>query len=141
MPSRIIHLPLLVAVFITNCSDRGDVVSASIQNSAWRLESIESSGHTTSIPDNEPYTLHFDNDTLVSGQVHCNTYFTNYRFVLQDSIAFGPFIVTKMGCPLPSNQNEFRLAFDSANSINISSTQLRLYYQNRTKTLIFDKVM
>ncbi len=141
MSTRILCFALLLNLFLSRCSDRGDAVSTSSQNSTWRLESIESGGHATSIPTNEVYSLHFENDTLVTGQVHCNTYLTNYRLVPPDSISFGPFNATKIGCPLPSNQDEFRLAFDNANSLKVAGTQLRLYYLNRTSVLNFEKAM
>ena len=141
MSTRILCFALLLNLFLSHCSDTGNAVSTSKQNSTWRLESIESGGHTTNISSNELYTFRFENDTLVTGQVYCNTYFTNYHLVPPDSISFGPFIATKIGCPLPSYQDEFRLAFDNANSLNFAGTQLRLYYLNRTRVLNFEKIM
>lgn len=141
MPTRIIWLPILLTVFLLCCSDSGNVISTPIQNSGWQLASITRGDSTSSIPVNEVYTLQFDNDSLVSGQVHCNTYSTNYHIVPPDSISFGPFIMTKIGCPLPSHQAEFRSGFDNANAIKTTSTQLRLYYLNRTRVLNFEKLM
>ena len=140
MPTRRFSFATLVSLILVSCSDRGNVVSTLIQDPTWQLESIESGDSTTSIPANEVYTLHFDNDSLVSGRVHCNTYFTNYCIVPPDSISFGPFNATKMGCPQPSNQLEFRRGFDNANAIDITSNRLRLYYLNRTRVLNFGKV-
>ena len=141
MRTRLIYLALLLTLFLICCSDRGNVVSTSIQYSAWRLDSFETGGYTLTVPGNEVYTLHFDNDSLVSGQVHCNTYFTSYHMVPPDSISFGPFNTTKILCPQPSNQAEFRLGFDNANAMKITTNQLQLYYMNRTRVLKFHGVL
>jgi heat shock protein HslJ len=134
-------LVFLLNMVLSSCSDKGEGIATPIRSSTWLLQSIQIGGQTTIIPSNEVYTLHFENDTLVTGQVHCNTYWTDYHLVSPDSISFGPFNVTKIGCPLPPTRDEFRLAFDNANSLNVAGPQLRLYYLNRTRVLNFEKEM
>lgn len=132
---------LLLSLVLTSCSDKGESVISPIQGSTWRLQSIQSWAQTIEIPSDEVYTLHFSTDTLVTGQVHCNTYFTGYHVVPPDSISFGPFNTTKIQCSQPSNQEEFRLAFENSNSFEAAGTQLLLYYMNRTRLLKFEKAI
>ena len=139
MKAAILYFVFSVSLVVSCCSDRGEEVITPIQNSTWRLQSILSGGQTIEIQSNQVYTLHFSNDTLVTGQVHCNTYWTSYHLVPSDSISFGPFVTTKILCSQPSNEEEFRLAFDNASSLQVVGTQLRLYYMNRTRVLNFEK--
>jgi heat shock protein HslJ len=128
---------IALLAFLVGCSNSTEVSLTSLRNSTWQLDSFDSSGHTKDALSNQVYTLHFDTDSTVSGQVYCNTYATSYSFVGTDSIVFGPFNATKIGCPSLSNAGEFRLGFDRANSLSTTGLRLRILYYNRNRALNF----
>jgi len=133
-------LVVFVLVF-GSCSDKGDEVISTIQNSSWRLQAIESGGgQTTIIPQDELYTLDFTSAFSVSGRIHCNTYAADYLLSSGGSISFGTISQTKVGCPQPSNEDEVITALRNANSIQVAGNQLRLYSLDGTRVLRFTRL-
>ena len=139
MSNRNIYPVIIVLAFFIGCSNSTEVALTSLRNSTWQLDSFDSSGYTITVPADQVYTLHFDSESSVSGQVHCNTYGTTCTFVAPDSIVFGPFATTKIACPSPSSATEFRLGFDQANALSTFGLQLRILYFNRTRALNFSR--
>jgi heat shock protein HslJ len=134
-----LRLLALFALGTFSCSDDGADIATSILRTSWQLESIQSGTGTTVVPSGQVYTLNFVSDSLASGQVHCNTYLVSYQLQNSGNLAFGPFNTTKIYCPRPSLEDEYRLAFDNANSLDFDRSYLRLHYLNQTKVLVFHR--
>lgn len=138
-PASLAAITMLTFALLA-CSDAGEAPPMTIVGSTWKLMSVLSDSGTTAVPLGQVYTIAFVSDTLASGQIHCNTYSVSYRLLQTGLISFGPFAATKIYCPQPSLEADFRSAFKNPEILEFDRNYLRLRYAEQTKVMSFYRI-
>ncbi len=112
-----------------------------IQNTSWRLQSFHADSiQVDSIPSGHIYSIQFSDSTVASGRNDCNTYYISYQVSSSGDISFSGYGATKILCPEPTIDSEFKSALLEVNRVSISGNQLKLQNTEQTKILVFVKV-
>jgi heat shock protein HslJ len=117
------------------------VVSRSLANTEWRLESFGSAGAVESVLAGSTITLRFDENGLVSGSGGCNTYSAGYQ-IQGGKLSFSEVTSTEMACAeegLTRQEQRYFQALQVAGSFELSGDRLVISYANGQGVLNFMK--
>jgi heat shock protein HslJ len=108
----------------------------------WRLEAVQVVGGPALWRSSDPdqFTLTFGSTTM-SGHAGCNSYEARHRVnQFTRSFSTGPVFHTMVGCLDPDLQAREETFFDalgSASRYELSGDELRVYFDDGTKMLVF----
>ena len=108
----------------------------------WRLRSFGVIGQETGVLAGRQIMIEFLQNGSMGGNGGCNSYGASYRANRDGSLEFDPIVFAMMACLDPGAQEQegrYLRALASVERFEIAGGQLRLFYNNRTEDLIYEK--
>ena len=128
----------LLFFILTNsaCDSSVNIEQKDILNTIWILNSLNEEGNSIPIPDNQLYSVQFNDDSTVGGKNDCNDFYADY-LISQDSLFIYQLVSTKKGCNGDQAfSNKYIEALNITKSLKIKNDNLYVYYGNNSE-LIF----
>jgi heat shock protein HslJ len=129
-------LGVFVVWYITN-----PPLPAGLGNTQWTLQAVQVVGGSVLWTSGDPSRFYLKfTDTSLEGTAGCNALSGGYFLMRFSNYLSMSVFRTLIGCmpPYLQRENEFLYALETATKYELSSHELRIYYDNATKVLIFN---
>jgi len=131
---------LVFIIIFSNCilTDENNDNEISLQNTLCTLKSFDNDGNILKPPKDKIYTIHFNNDSTISGKNDCNDFFAKYIIFSGDSLKIDQLVTTEKNCSGDQSvSDKYLSALRKAHNYAIKNDCLYIYYENNYRLIFF----